>query len=74
MTPSPAGNAAPDAARIAAVGSWVLAAGTILGCVLVPLIAERIGRRSTMALLLTTLGVSAAIGFGYVTTGQPLPA
>ncbi len=61
-----AGNAAPDAARIASYGSIVLAIGTIIGCVLVPLMTERIGRRSTMALLLTLLGVSAGIGFGYV--------
>jgi MFS family permease len=61
-----AGNAAPDAARIASYGSIVLALGTIIGCVMVPPIAERFGRRATMALFLTILGVSAAIGFGYV--------
>ena len=44
----------------------VLAFGTIIGCVLVPLIAERIGRPKTMALALTILGISAAFGFGYV--------
>jgi MFS family permease len=54
------------AAQIASYGSVVLAIGTILGCVLVPLIAERIGRPPTMALFLTVLGLSAAFGFGYV--------
>ena len=53
-----------DAARIASYGSFVLAIGTIIGCVLVPVFAERIGRRPTMAMFLTILGVSAAIGFG----------
>ena len=61
-----AGNAAPVAAQIASYGAVVLAIGTIIGCVLVPLIAERIGRPKTMALALTILGVSAAFGFGYV--------
>jgi MFS family permease len=61
-----AGNTPADAARIASYGSVVLAIGTIIGCVLVPPIAERIGRRKTMALFLTILGVSAALGFGYV--------
>ena len=61
-----AGNAAPVAAQIASYGAVVLAVGTIIGCVLVPVIAERIGRPKTMALALTILGVSATFGFGYV--------
>jgi MFS family permease len=44
----------------------VLAIGTIIGCVLVPVFTERIGRRPTMAIFLTLLGLSAALGFGYV--------
>jgi MFS family permease len=69
-----AGNSAPDAARIASYASFVLAIGTIIGCVLVPIFAERIGRRSTMALFYTLLGVSSAIAFGYVfyQPGNPL--
>ena len=61
-----AGNAAPDAARIASYGSFVLAIGTIIGCILVPIFTERIGRRPTMAIFLTVLGVSAAFGFGQI--------
>ena len=61
-----AGNSAPDAARIASYGSFVLAIGTIIGCVLVPIFTERIGRRPTLAIFLTVLGVSAAVGFGYI--------
>ena len=53
-------------ARVATYASIVLAIATIIGCVLVPVLAERIGRRLTMALFMTILGVSAAIGFGYV--------
>jgi MFS family permease len=61
-----AGNAPADAARLASYGSIVLAIGTIIGCVLVPPIAERFGRRTAMALFLTILGISAAFGFGVV--------
>ena len=61
-----AGNEAATAAQIASYGAIVLSIGTIIGCVLVPLIAERIGRPKTMALAFTILGVSAAFGFGYV--------
>jgi MFS family permease len=69
-----AGNVPADAARIASYGSVVLAVGTIIGCVLAPLLAERFGRRLAMAGLMTLLGVSAAIGFGYVfyLPGDPL--
>jgi MFS family permease len=52
-------------ARVATYASVVLAVGTIIGCVLVPILAERVGRRVTMALFMTILGISAAIGFGY---------
>jgi len=61
-----AGNAAPVAAQIASYGAVVLSVGTIIGCVLVPLIGERIGRPKTMALFFSVLGVSAAYGFGWV--------
>ena len=61
-----AGNVPADAARIASYGSIVLAIGTIIGCVCAPFLAEKFGRRTAMALLMTLLGVSAAIGFGYV--------
>jgi MFS family permease len=60
------GSSAADAARLASYASAILAVGTILGCVTVPLVAERLGRRWTMALFLTTLGLSAGVGFGYV--------
>jgi MFS family permease len=61
-----AGYAQADAARIASYGSMVLAIGTILGCVFVPVIAERIGRRPGMALFFAILGVSVVVAFGYV--------
>jgi MFS family permease len=44
----------------------VLAIGTILGCVLVPMIAERLGRRKGMALFFVIMGASVVFAFGYV--------
>jgi MFS family permease len=60
------GYAARDAARVASYGSMVLAIGTILGCVMVPPIAERLGRRVTMGLFFALLGVSVVVAFGSV--------
>jgi MFS family permease len=70
-----AGNSAADAARIASYAGYVLAIGTIIGCVLVPFVAESLGRRPSMAIFLTIMGVSAAIGFGSVfyIEGNPVP-
>jgi MFS family permease len=61
-----AGSVPADAARLASYASIVLAIGTIIGCVLAPILAEKFGRRTAMAMFMTLLGVSAAIGFGYV--------
>lgn len=55
-----------DATRLASYGSMVLSIATIIGCLLVPFLAERLGRRRTMALYFVLLGVAVAIAFGYV--------
>ena len=60
------GHAAADAARLASYGTGLLSIGTILGCVLLPLIAERLGRRLTLGLFFAVMGVSIAVAFGYV--------
>jgi MFS family permease len=60
------GYAAADAARVASYGGMVLAIGTIVGCVLAPILAERIGRRKTMGLYFVTMGLAIAVSFGYV--------
>jgi MFS family permease len=69
-----AGHLPADVVRIVSYTGGVLAIGTILGCVLVPFVAESLGRRLSMAIFLTVQGVSAAIGFGYVfyLPGDPL--
>jgi MFS family permease len=60
------GYPAPDAARLASYGTGLLSIGTILGCVVLPLVAERWGRRLTMGFYFALMGVSIAISFGYV--------
>jgi MFS family permease len=60
------GYGASDAARLASYGIGVLSIGTILGCIALPVIAERLGRRLTMALYFAVMGVSIALAFGYV--------
>jgi MFS family permease len=60
------GHAAADAARLASYATGLLSIGTILGCVLLPLIAERLGRRLTLGLFFAVMGVSIAVAFGYV--------
>jgi len=61
-----AGYASADAARMASYGSMVLAFGTILGCLVAPPLAERVGRRTAMGLYYILMGFAVAIGFGYV--------
>jgi MFS family permease len=60
------GYAAADAARMASYGSMVLAIATIIGCLMAPWLAERLGRRLAMGVYFVVLGVAVAIAFGYV--------
>jgi len=59
------GAAAADAARIASWGGAVLAIGTVIGCLLAPVLAERFGRRVAMAMFMALLTVTTAISFGW---------
>jgi MFS family permease len=60
------GYAAAEVARLASYGSMVLAAATIAGCLLAPVLAEWLGRVKAMAFYFVFLGVSVAVAFGYV--------
>ena len=61
-----AGMAKADAVKTASIGTAILSIGTILGCLCVPLIAERIGRKKTLALYFTGMFVMIAATFGWV--------
>jgi len=69
-------RSAADAARLASYGIGLLSVGTIIGCVLLPIVAERLGRRAGMALYFTLMGASIVVAFGYVfyITPDALPA
>ena len=57
------------AAQSAQLASWaimLLSAGTILGCLLVPSLASRIGRRGTLAFFFILMFACISIGFGYI--------
>ncbi len=54
------------AARIASTATMLLSAGTILGCLALPWLAERFGRRATLAMFFALMAVSIAVTFGYV--------
>ena len=53
------------AVHLVSVATMLLSAATILGCVLLPPIAERLGRRLTLGIYFVLTGVSIAVGFGY---------
>jgi MFS family permease len=60
------GYAVAEAARMASYGSMMLSVGTIIGCLLAPWLAERLGRRLAMASYFVALGLAVAVAFGYV--------
>ncbi|MBV9654059.1 MAG: MFS transporter [Acetobacteraceae bacterium] len=72
-----AGMDTPGAARMASFGTAILSIGTIIGCVLSPWLAERIGRRATLAIYYLGMMVSIAVSFGwafYLPPGRALPS
>src|SRR5437763_469177 len=60
------GHTAAEAARLASYGTMILAAGTILGCIALPPIAEALGRRVTLGIYFAVMCASIAVGFGLV--------
>jgi MFS family permease len=60
------GIAAADATRLASYGTMVLSIGTILGCIVLPPLAERFGRRLTLGIYFALMFFAIAVGFGYI--------
>ena len=70
------GMDAAAAARMASVGTALLSVGTILGCIALPMLAERLGRRRTLALYFLGMALSISLAFGwafYLPPGTALP-
>jgi MFS family permease len=61
-----AGMSLTQASKAASVGTAILSLGTILGCLVVPGLAERLGRRKTLALYFTGMLAFIALSFGWV--------
>jgi len=59
------GMNAVAAVRTASLGTGLLSIGTILGCLLVPILAERIGRRKTLALFFIGMACCIWLSFGW---------
>jgi MFS family permease len=53
------------AAHLATYATMVLSVGTILGCLPLPWIAERIGRRATLAIYFVLMAASVGGSFGF---------
>jgi len=67
-----AGMTATEAGKMASVATGILSIGTILGCLALPPLAERFGRRKTLALYFAGMAASIAASFGwafYLTNG-----
>jgi MFS family permease len=64
------GFSAGESARLASYGTMLLGVGTILGCLVLPWLAEKFGRRVTLALYFFLMLVFIAAGFGYLLPRQ----
>jgi MFS family permease len=60
-----AGMDAAGAAKMVSLGTGVLSLGTILGCLALPPLAERIGRKRTLAVFFAGMMVTIPLAFGW---------
>jgi MFS family permease len=60
-----AGHSAAQAARLASFGTGLLSIGTCLGCLTVPVLAERFGRRWTHAIYFLGMAACIWLSFGW---------
>jgi MFS family permease len=66
MLAKKAGMGRADAVRMASFGTGLLSIGTILGCLALPALAERFGRKPILAVYFGGMFVSIAVAFGWV--------
>ncbi len=60
-----AGQTLPQAVRTASYATGLLSVGTIIGCLVLPTVADRVGRRWTMAIYFAGMAVSIGASFGW---------
>jgi MFS family permease len=69
------GMTRPEAAKLASLATALLSIGTILGCLVLPPLAERIGRKRTLAIYFLGMACSILLTFGwafYLPDGLPV--
>jgi MFS family permease len=69
------GQSDAEASRMASWGATVLAIGSILGCLMAPLLAERFGRRAALGtyFILMLISISGAYGKAFYLQEHALP-
>ena len=60
-----AGMSTGAAAKMVSLGTGVLSIGTILGCICLPPLAERLGRKVTLALYFAGMMITIPLAFGW---------
>ena len=60
-----AGMSMAEASKTASIGTAILSLGTILGCLAVPSLAERLGRKKTLAIYFVGMFVCILLSFGW---------
>jgi MFS family permease len=60
------GRSDADAARLASYSTALLGIGTVLGALIVPFLADRLGRRATLGIFYALMSASIWIAFGQV--------
>jgi MFS family permease len=60
-----AGFTAAQGTKIASFGTAILSIGTILGCLMAPVLAERFGRKKTLAGYFTGMAAAIPLAFGW---------
>ena len=61
-----AGMTIAQASKTASLGTVILSIGTILGCLAVPILAERFGRKKTLAIYFAGMCLFISLTFGWV--------
>jgi MFS family permease len=60
-----AGMSVAQASKMASIGTAILSIGTILGCLMAPILAERLGRKRTLAIYFLGMSVFIWLSFGW---------
>jgi MFS family permease len=60
-----AGHSAVEATRLASFGTGLLSIGTVLGCLIAPVLAERLGRRWALGLYFLGMAICIWLSFGW---------